>query len=73
MSTVIDALDVELGQRIEITVTDGAIELMATPFRPLTRLSVEHVPVFVNMLKQAAEYAKADKHARETAWGGYES
>jgi hypothetical protein len=73
MSTLIDALDVELGQRIEIIVTDGAIDIVATPNRPLTRLSVEHVPALINVLKRAAEYAEADKHARETAWGGYES
>ena len=73
MSTVIDALDVELDQRIEVLVTDGAIDIVATPSRPLTRLSVEHVPVLINVLKRAAEYAEADKHARETAWGGYES
>lgn len=73
MSTVIDALDVELGQRIEIIVTDGAIDIVATPSRPLTGLSVEHVPVLINVMKRAAQYAEADKHARETAWSGYES
>jgi hypothetical protein len=73
MSTVIDALDVELGQRIEVIVADGAIDIVATPGRPLTRLSVEHIPVLINVLKRAAEYAQADTHARETAWGGYES
>ena len=73
MSTVIDALEVELGQRIEVLVDDGAIDIVATPSRPLTRLSVEHVPVLINVLKRAAEYAEADKRARETAWGGYES
>jgi len=70
LSTVIDAIDVALGQRIEGIVM-WAMTFVATPVARSTGFTLSTFSRSINVLKRAEEYVE-EISARDTAWGvGY--